>query len=36
MLQWARVPSDRVHLKAEEWEAYQQRFPTMVKKKIFL
>jgi alpha-N-arabinofuranosidase len=36
LLQWVRVPSDRVHLKAEEWEAYQRRFPKMVKKKIFL
>ncbi len=36
LLQWARVPSDRVHLKAEEWAAYQRRFPKMVRKKIFL
>ncbi len=36
LLQWVRVPSDRVHLKAEEWRAYQRRFPQMVKKKIFM
>jgi len=36
MLEWVRHPSNRVHLKAEEWQEYEQRFPAMVKKKIFL
>jgi alpha-N-arabinofuranosidase len=35
-LEWARYPADTVELKAEEWKAYQQRFPEMVKKNIFL
>jgi alpha-N-arabinofuranosidase len=34
--EYARYPANIVHLKAEEWEGYQQRFPAMVSKKIFL
>lgn len=36
LLQWVRVPSDRVHLKAEEWEQYERLYPDIVKDKIFL
>lgn len=36
MLEWVRHASNRVHLKAEEWQEYEKRFPEMVKKKIFL
>jgi alpha-N-arabinofuranosidase len=36
LLEWVRHPSNRVHLKAQEWQEYQQRFPAMVEKKIFL
>ncbi len=36
VLQWVRAPSNRVHLKAEEWHEYEQRFPEMIKKKIFM
>ncbi len=36
VLQWVRVPSDRVHLKAEEWHVYQRRFPAMARKHIFM
>ncbi len=36
LLEWARHPSNRVHLKAEEWKEYQDRFPAMISKKIFL
>ena len=36
LLQWVRVPSDVVHLKVEEWHAYQRLFPRMVPKKIFM
>lgn len=36
VLEWVRVPSDRVHLKAEEWEKYEQLYPDMVKNKIFM
>ncbi len=35
-LEWARYPADIVEMKAEEWKGYQQRFPEMVKKNIFL
>ncbi len=35
-LEYARYPANIVHLKAQEWERYQQRFPDMLKKKIFL
>jgi len=36
LLEWARYPSHRVRLKAEEWLEYQKRFPAMLDKKIFL
>lgn len=36
LLQFARYPADLVHGQAEEWQGYQQRFPAMVDKKIFL
>lgn len=35
-LEYARYPANIVHLKAQEWKRYQQRFPEMVKNKIFL
>ncbi|MFL6447759.1 MAG: alpha-N-arabinofuranosidase [Bryobacteraceae bacterium] len=35
-LEWARHAGDVVRRKAEEWEGYQQRFPAMRDKKIFL
>jgi alpha-L-arabinofuranosidase len=35
-LEYARYPANIVALKAEEWERYQQRFPAMLDKKIFL
>lgn len=35
-LQYARYPANIVHLKAQEWRRYQQRFPQMLDKKIFL
>ncbi len=34
--EWARYPANIVHMKAEEWQGYQQRFPVMVTKNIFL
>ena len=36
LLEWARYPSNRVRLKADEWKEYQRRFPAMVDKKVFL
>ena len=30
------IPSNRVHLKGEEWQEYEQRFPAMIDKKIFM
>jgi len=36
LLQFARYPADLVHGEAEEWHGYQQRFPAMVGKNIFL
>jgi alpha-N-arabinofuranosidase len=36
VLEWVRRPSDRVHLKGEEWQEYQHRFPEMKKKNIFM
>src|SRR5579863_1507112 len=36
LLQYARYPADLVHEEAEEWHGYQQRFPAMVQKNIFL
>lgn len=35
-LEYARYPANIVHLKAQEWERYQQRFPAMLQKKTFL
>jgi alpha-L-arabinofuranosidase len=35
-LEYARYPANIVHLKAQEWERYQQRFPQMLDKHIFL
>lgn len=36
VLQWVRKPADRVHLKAEEWQEYERRFPAMKRQHIFL
>ncbi len=36
VLEWVRDPSNRVHLKAEEWKAYEKLFPEMAKKHIFM
>jgi alpha-N-arabinofuranosidase len=36
VLEWVRHPSNRMHLKTEEWQEYQRRFPAMIDKKIFL
>ncbi len=36
VLQWVRAPSDRVRLKAEQWQAYEQRFPAMRRRHIFM
>ena len=36
VLEWVRRPSDRVHLKGEEWQEYEQRFPEMKAKNIFM
>jgi len=35
-LEYARYPANIVKLRADEWERYQQRFPAMLDKKIFL
>lgn len=35
-LEWVRRPSDRVHLKGEEWQEYEQRYPEMKTKHIFM
>lgn len=35
-LEWVRRAAERVHLKGQEWQAYEQRFPEMKKKKIFM
>jgi len=35
-LEYARYSANIVRLKAEEWQGYQQRFPAMANKKIFL
>ena len=35
-LEYARYPANIVRSKAEGWEGYQQRFPAMLKKNIFL
>jgi alpha-N-arabinofuranosidase len=36
VLEWVRRPSDRVHLKGEEWQEYEQRYPEMKTKQIFM
>jgi hypothetical protein len=36
VLEWVRRPSDHAHLKGEEWQEYEQRFPQMRTKKIFM
>ena len=36
LLEFARYPANIVHGQAEEWQGYQQRFPAMVDKNIFL
>ena len=36
VLEWVRRPSDRVHLKGEEWQEYEQRYPEMKTKEIFM
>ena len=36
LLEYARYPANIVRVKAEEWQGYQQRFPAMLDKKIFL
>jgi alpha-N-arabinofuranosidase len=35
-LEFARYPANIVHLKAQEWSRYEQRFPQLVQKHIFL
>jgi alpha-L-arabinofuranosidase len=35
-LEYARYPANIVELRAEEWRRYQQRFPAMLDKHIFL
>ncbi|UWZ81909.1 alpha-L-arabinofuranosidase C-terminal domain-containing protein [Occallatibacter riparius] len=35
-LDWVRRPSDRVRLKAEEWQEYEKQFPEMKTKQIFM
>jgi alpha-N-arabinofuranosidase len=36
LIEWARVPSNRVRVKAEEWAHYQELYPAMKDKNIFL
>jgi alpha-L-arabinofuranosidase len=36
LLEFARYPANIVHGQAEEWQGYQQRFPVIADKKIFL
>jgi alpha-L-arabinofuranosidase len=36
LLEYARYPANIVRSKAEEWQGYQQRFPAIIGKKIFL
>ena len=36
LLEFARYAGDVIRRKAEEWQGYQQRFPAMLDKKIFL
>ena len=35
-LEYARYPANIVSLRAEEWRRYEQRFPEMARKRIFL
>lgn len=35
-IEFARYPANIVHLKAQEWNRYEQRFPQLVQKHIFL
>ena len=35
-LEYSRYPANIVHLRAQEWRRYQQRFPAMLDKHIFL
>jgi alpha-N-arabinofuranosidase len=36
LIEWVRSPSNQVRMKADEWAIYQQRFPAMQEKPIFL
>jgi alpha-N-arabinofuranosidase len=36
VLDWVRRPAERVHLKGEEWQEYEKRFPEMKTKHIFM
>lgn len=36
LIEFARSPSNQVRMKADEWEIYQQRFPSMKDKHVFL
>jgi len=36
LIEYARSPSNHVRMKAEEWKIYQQRFPAIKDRKIFL
>lgn len=36
LIEYARSPSNQVRMKAEQWKIYQQRFPAMKDKSIFL
>lgn len=36
VLQWVRDPSNRVRIKAEEWQAYQKLFPAMRQQHTFM
>jgi alpha-N-arabinofuranosidase len=36
LMEYARSPSNQVRMKAEQWKIYQQRFPAMKEKAIFL
>ena len=36
LIEWARVPSNRVRVKEEEWARYENLFPAIRDKKIFL
>ena len=36
LIEWARVPSNRVRVKAEEWAQYEKLFPAIQDKKIVL